>query len=106
MCQRQITVKSEGKLQTRHFFVSVNRKSNLKSRLMSALIGTKVTLVGEGGAVVQRGGVGVLVNNLPSQSPLASPPLKEFGGYNISWSVFSPFSKTGRLLCSMRHRPP
>lgn len=32
---------------------------------------------GEGGTVVQKGGVGVLVNNLHNQSPLTGPPLKE-----------------------------
>lgn len=38
---------------------------------MITCAGTKVTVVDEGGTVVQRGGVGVLVNNLHSQIPLA-----------------------------------
>lgn len=41
---------------------------------MSAWTGTKVTVVGEGGTVVQKGGADVLVNNVDMQSPLTGPP--------------------------------
>lgn len=55
----------------------IKRKSNLKSRLMSTRKDTKVSVVSEGGTAVQKGGAGVLVNNLYSQDPPASPPLEE-----------------------------
>lgn len=38
---------------------------------------TKVTVLGEGGTVVQKGGVAVLVNNLHNQSPLTGRNIKE-----------------------------
>lgn len=62
-------------------------------------------MASEGGTVVQKGGVGVLVNNLHSQIAPASPPLKELENTTLASPPFI-FSKTGKLLCSMRHQPP
>lgn len=73
---------------------------------MSTRKSTKVNVLGEGGTVVQKGGVGVLVNNLHSQIPQAGPPLQELEDTTLVGLFFPLFSKTGRLLCSMRHQPP
>lgn len=55
-------------------------------------------MVGEGGTVVQRGGVGVLVNNLHSQSPLAGPPLEESEDTTLVGLFFPLFFKNRKAI--------
>lgn len=75
----------------------IKSKSNLKSRLMSTRIGTKVTVVAAGGTVVEKGGVGVLVNNLHCQIALANPPFKELENTTLAF-LFSPFFKNRKAI--------
>lgn len=59
-------------------------------------------MVGEGGTAERRGRCPY--EKYPVQES-AGPPLEELE-YTTLVGVFSPlFSKTGRLLCSMRHQP-
>lgn len=64
-------------------------------------------MVSEGGTAVQKGGAGVLVNNLHSQNPPAGPPLEELEDTTLAGLLFLQFFlPTRRLLCPMRHQTP
>lgn len=50
-------------------------------------------MVAAGGTVVEKGGVGVLVNNLHCQIALASPPFKELENTTLAFLLFPFFQK-------------